>query len=67
MTITINDESQRLSDGSTLLDLIQKLQLTEKTGIAVAVNEAVVTRSAWPDWSLNETDRVTIIQATQGG
>ena len=67
MTITINDESQRLSDGSTLLDLIQKLQLTERTGIAVAVNEAVVTRSAWPDWSLNETDRVTIIQATQGG
>ncbi|MCZ6671905.1 MAG: sulfur carrier protein ThiS [Verrucomicrobia bacterium] len=67
MTITINDESKNLTDASTLQDLIQSLQLTEKTGIAVAVNEAVVTRSSWTTCALKDTDRVTIIQATQGG
>lgn len=67
MKITINDELRSVSAASTLQDLVQVLQLSGKTGIAIAVNEAVVTRSAWSHCALKETDRVTIIQATQGG
>ena len=67
MTITVNDEAQSLESESSLQDLLASLELVDKTGIAVAVNESVVTRTAWPDCSLNESDRVTIIQATQGG
>ena len=67
MTITVNDETQSLESESTLQDLLASLELVDKTGIAVAVNESVVTRTAWPDCSLSESDRVTIIQATQGG
>jgi sulfur carrier protein len=67
MTISINDEVQSLTDVSTLQELIASLELSEKTGIAVALNETVVTRSAWSTCELNESDRVTIIQATQGG
>ncbi|MDG2166563.1 MAG: MoaD/ThiS family protein, partial [Opitutales bacterium] len=33
----------------------------------VAVNESVVTRTSWPECALSQSDRVTIIQATQGG
>jgi len=67
MTITVNDEVQSLEDISSLHDLLQSMALLEKTGIAVAVNESVVTRNAWPECALSESDRVTIIQATQGG
>ena len=67
MTITVNDESQSLKEAATLEELIQVLELDGKTGIAVAVNEEVVTRTAWETCQLQDTDRVTVIQATQGG
>ena len=67
MTITVNDETQSLENSSTLQDLLQSMGLIDKAGIAVAVNEDVVTRTTWSDCALNESDRVTIIQATQGG
>jgi sulfur carrier protein len=67
MTITVNDEAQALEDASSLQDLIQAMDLFEKTGIAVAVNESVVTRKSWESCALKDSDRVTIIQATQGG
>ncbi|MBH55206.1 MAG: thiamine biosynthesis protein ThiS [Opitutaceae bacterium] len=67
MTITINDEMRSLTDPSTLFDLLQSMELAEQNGIAVAINEQVVTKVDWPDYTLQETDRVTIIQATQGG
>ena len=67
MTITVNDETQSLENSSTLQDLLQSMGLIDKAGIAVAVNEDVVTRTTWSDYALNESDRVTIIQATQGG
>ena len=67
MTITVNDEAQSLDGISTLQDLLQSLGLIDKAGIAVAVNEDVVTRTTWSQCSLSESDRVTIIQATQGG
>ena len=67
MTITVNDESQSLKEAATLEELIQVLELDGKTGIAVAVNEEVCTRTAWETCQLQDTDRVTVIQATQGG
>ena len=67
MTITVNDKAQSFSGVSTLQDLVESLGFTEKTGIAIAVNDAVVTRRAWADSILRETDHITIIQATQGG
>ena len=67
MTITVNDKAQSFSGVSTLQDLVESLGFTEKTGIVIAVNDAVVTRRAWADRILRETDHITIIQATQGG
>ena len=67
MTITVNDEAKSFSDVSTLQDLVESLGLVGKAGIAVAVNDAVVTRTSWSECELADTDSVTIIQATQGG
>lgn len=67
MTITVNDEAKSFPDISTLQDLVESLGLVGKAGIAIAVNDAVVTRTSWLECQLGDSDRVTIIQATQGG
>jgi len=40
---------------------------TDSRGIAVAVNDQVVHRSAWNARELREGDRVEIVRAVQGG
>lgn len=67
MNIRVNDQPRTLAPGATLLDLLRELALAERKGMAVAVNDTVVPRAAWPVHALAESDRVLVIQATQGG
>lgn len=67
MTIRVNDQPHRVADFATLLDLLRELALAERKGVAVAINDTVVPRAEWPARSLAESDRVLVIQATQGG
>ena len=49
-------------------DLLLALNLpADGRGIAIAVNDAVVPRSRWPQHELREGDRVEIVKAVQGG
>ncbi|MFA5058379.1 MAG: sulfur carrier protein ThiS, partial [Opitutaceae bacterium] len=66
-TIFLNDRPRRLSEPMTLIVLLDQLGLTARKGVAVAVNDAVVPRTAWPACVLVDADRVLVIQATQGG
>ena len=67
MNIQVNDQPQTVAEAATLTDLLAALGHAGRKGIAVAVNDAVVARSAWPACRLAEGDRVLVIQATQGG
>ena len=67
MTIRLNDQSRPVAPGATLLDLLRELALHERRGVAVAVNDTVVPRTAWPVRPLADADHVLVIQATQGG
>ena len=67
MTIHLNDRPREVAAAATLLDLLRELALDGRRGVAVAVNDAVVPRAAWPAQALAEADRVLVIQATQGG
>ena len=67
MNIRLNDKPHVLAGAATVLQLLQQLGQAERRGVGVAVNDAVVLRSAWAAHALNEGDRVLIIQATQGG
>ena len=51
----------------TLLELLQQQQLSEKKGIAVAVNNQVVPKAQWKATALQNKDNVLVIEATQGG
>jgi sulfur carrier protein len=55
------------AESQTLTQLLDGLALAGQRGLAVAVNDEVVPRAAWPAHKLREQDRVTIIRATQGG
>jgi sulfur carrier protein len=67
MTVRVNDMSRALPDSTTLGQLLNELGLTGRNGVAVAVNDAVVPRSAWLIRRLADGDHVLVIQATQGG
>jgi sulfur carrier protein len=67
MEVIINHNKTELKETSSLLALLQLQNLSEKKGIAVAVNNKVIPRSRWDSHILNSNDSITIIKATQGG
>lgn len=65
MNIRINDKETEVG-AKSLLELATELSLPEK-GVAVAVNNKMVTRTQWSDTRLNNGDNVVIIKAVCGG
>jgi len=67
MELLVNNKTEKLQSGNTLSELLLQLNLFEKRGIAVAVNNAVIGRHEWERYQLSENDKITIIRPTQGG
>ncbi len=67
MEVIVNNSAKQLNDGCQLNDLLNQLNLTEQKGIAIAVNNKVVSKSNWTSTTLSNNDKITIIKATQGG
>jgi sulfur carrier protein len=67
MQLTVNNELYAMPAPASLEHLLTELKLSEKKGIAVALNNAIVSREMWNTHILKEKDSITIIQATQGG
>lgn len=66
MNILVNNKSQIVEE-STLLDgLVRQLNIEVK-GVAMAVNQTVISKVDWSQTELKENDNITIIKATQGG
>jgi sulfur carrier protein len=52
----------------TANDLLTALRLPEDgRGIAIAINDAVISKSRWNEQELQDGDRIEIVRATQGG
>ncbi|MEU5430029.1 sulfur carrier protein ThiS [Streptomyces olivoreticuli] len=64
--ISVNGESRSVPRGLTLDGLVAGLT-TAHSGVAAAVNEAVVPRGQWAATTLGEGDRVEVLTAVQGG
>lgn len=67
MEVLINNKSTSLPDDATLKEVLENMQLLNKGGIAVAINNTVITKNAWSSKILDNGDQILIIQATQGG
>lgn len=66
MRIILNGAAHELAGQPNLAELVRQVS-NRDTGIAVAVNSAVVPRSSWTDTAVNEGDRVDVVTAVQGG
>ncbi|MFI1012374.1 sulfur carrier protein ThiS [Streptomyces sp. NPDC020965] len=66
MVVSVNGERRELATGTTLDRLVADLS-TAPSGVAAAVNEAVVPRSQWAGTQLGDGDRVEVLTAVQGG
>jgi len=67
MNIYVNDEATEVADPTNIEDLVHSLEIKRQKGIAVAVNNQVITRDKWGFYFLKENVKVVIITATQGG
>ncbi len=67
MTVYVNDRKHSVSDICNIYMLLDSIGLNEKKGIAVAVNNKVITKNDWNDNYLKENDKILVIKATQGG
>ena len=67
MLLSVNNQPLALPQAHNLAGLTLHLGLTSRPGIAIAVNQQIIPKSAWSDYVLHENDQVTIIHATQGG
>ncbi|WP_461148286.1 sulfur carrier protein ThiS [Spirosoma pulveris] len=67
MTLTVNHQSVEIADSASLGALLTQLAIANRKGIAVAVNNAIVPRAAWDQFVLSGNEKITILQATQGG
>ncbi|GAA4116107.1 hypothetical protein GCM10022393_16600 [Aquimarina addita] len=66
MTININNQSQSVLENTSISTLLEQLNIVSK-GVAIAVNDIVISKTAWDETCLHANDSITIIQATQGG
>ncbi|MDX6743166.1 sulfur carrier protein ThiS [Actinocorallia sp. A-T 12471] len=71
MRVHVNGDPRDLAADVTVAEVVADVAgagaAESGRGIAVAVNDEVVRRAAWPATRVNEGDRVEIITAVQGG
>jgi sulfur carrier protein len=67
MDLLVNNKTEKLQTGNKLAQMLLQLNLLDKRGIAVAVNNAVISKPDWNNYELNQNDKITIITPTQGG
>ncbi|MFJ1702263.1 sulfur carrier protein ThiS [Kitasatospora sp. NPDC088346] len=64
--LTVNGEPRELPAATTLAEVVAQLSKAP-SGVAAALNEAVVPRGSWGETVLSAGDRVEILTAVQGG
>jgi sulfur carrier protein len=64
--IIVNGEPCPAAPGTTVRDVVMSVT-ADATGCAVALNDAVVPRSTWPERTVEPGDRVEVLTAVQGG
>jgi sulfur carrier protein len=67
MEITVNHQNHQLKEDCSVGQMLAIVLSGETKGIAVAINQTVITKSNWQSHLLKDGDQVMLIKATQGG
>ncbi|EKM0378201.1 sulfur carrier protein ThiS [Cronobacter turicensis] len=66
MRIELNDEAIQCVEGLSAARLLAQLKL-DRPGTALAVNQTILPRNQWPDYTLQEGDSLLLFQVIAGG
>ncbi|MBK5191908.1 MAG: sulfur carrier protein ThiS [Flavobacteriaceae bacterium] len=66
ITVNVNNTAHTFNSHSSLQDLLTQLNISQN-GIAVAVNNQIISKTDWCQHQLAEGENLLIIKATQGG
>jgi thiamine biosynthesis protein ThiS len=64
--ITVNGEAKRVPAGSTVEQLVERLDLPRQR-VAIELNQQVVRRAEWGAVSVKEGDRLEVVHFVGGG
>lgn len=64
--VKVNNVSYEFAVAVTLEEVLEQLAIPQH-GIAVAINQNIISKPVWKSTKLVENDNVLIIKATQGG
>ncbi|MFT6246456.1 MAG: sulfur carrier protein [Salibacteraceae bacterium] len=64
--VMVNGSQMKVDEITTIHLLLQNMG-TSVNGIAIAINESIVSKDRWETQHLNQNDTILIIKATQGG
>ncbi|WP_040299983.1 sulfur carrier protein ThiS [Arcticibacter svalbardensis] len=67
MDITVNQKTYSVSDVCSLEQIISVVMQAQCSGIAVAINQEIISKNNWESHFLKSGDHIMIIKATQGG
>ena len=67
MNVFINNKLYPFKSLQPLSDVLKSNNFIQLKGIAVAVNNVVISKNEWDSFQLKDNDKITIITATQGG
>jgi sulfur carrier protein len=67
MKVYLNDQPFDVSSDVNLEAVFMNFNIEVLKGMAVAVNNSVITRASWPAFILKDGDKIILIKATQGG
>ena len=66
MNIIVNGENKTFEDNTTLLQIMEQLQIKDKV-MAAAVNMEIVKKENWNIYTPQEADKLELLQFVGGG
>jgi len=66
ITVNINETPLEIDNTTNVIQLLKKTN-TALNGIAVAINNKIISKTNWETQQFNNNDTILIITATQGG
>jgi len=67
MEVTVNQQLYIVPQDCSVQTLLSDVLRQPERGLAIAINETIVSRPQWETHRLHPTDNIIIIKATQGG
>ncbi len=67
MNIKLNNKETVISEKTTVKELLANNNIKNHNGIAIAINNIVISKKNWDNHFLKNGDKVVVIEAISGG